>query len=53
MEAFGYLFGMIGMFFAIIAWGQIGSLRNEFNRLKNELKSSGTLVNSNLSDENF
>jgi len=34
MEAIGYLFGMTGMFFAIIAWGQIAALRSEFERIK-------------------
>ena len=43
MEAMGYIFGMAAMSFAIIAWGQIGILRNDLNSLKEKLKLSGVL----------
>ena len=35
--------GIIGMTFAIIAWGLIANLRKEFEELKKNLKDSGVL----------
>ena len=43
METVGFIFGMSGMSFAIIAWGLIGSLRKEFDDLKKNLEDSGVL----------
>jgi hypothetical protein len=37
------VFGIIGMTFAIIAWGLIAKLRKEFEELKKNLKDSGVL----------
>lgn len=44
MEVFGLMGFTIGggaMAFAIIAWGQIASLRKEFEELRNSLEESG------------
>ena len=41
MEVFGllgFIFGLSGMTFAIIAWGQIASLKKEFEDLKKSLR---------------
>ena len=46
MEAFGILgftFGLAGLTFAIIAWGQFASLKKEFEDLKKSLGESGVL----------
>ena len=43
METIGFVFGMIGMSFGIIAWGLVGSLRKEFEDLKKNLEDSGVL----------
>ena len=46
MDAFGlmgFISGMSGLSFAIIAWGQISSLRKEFEDLKRNLEDSGVL----------
>ncbi len=41
METIGFIFGMTGMSFAIIAWGLVGSLRKEFEDLKKNLAARG------------
>ena len=43
METIGFVFGMSGMSFAIIAWTQIASLTKEFDDLKKNLRDSGVL----------
>ncbi len=43
METIGFVFGMLGMSLAIIGWGLVGSLRNEFEDLKKILEDSGVL----------
>ncbi len=43
METTGFIFGMAGMSFAIIAWGLIARLRKEFEELKKNLEDSGVL----------
>ena len=46
METFGVLgstLGSAGVCFAIIAWGQIASLKKEFEDLKKNLEDSGVL----------
>ena len=43
METMGFIFGMPGISFAIIAWGQIASLKKEFYDLKKKLEDSGVL----------
>ena len=43
METVGFIFGLSGLSFAIIAWGQISSLRKEFEDLKRNLEDSGVL----------
>ena len=49
MEVVGMSTGVIGMTFAIIAWGLIGNLRNEFEALKKNLEDSGVLKNQTKS----
>ncbi len=44
MEMMGFIFGMSGMSFAIIAWSLTASLRKEFEELKENLKDSGVLT---------
>ena len=43
METMGFIFGLSGMSFAIIAWGLIASLRKEFEDLKKNLEDSGVV----------
>jgi len=43
METMGYIFGLGGMSFAIIAWGQIAALRKEFETLKKNIEAAGIL----------
>lgn len=43
METMGYIFGMAGLSFAIMAWGQIASLKKEFDELKKNLEEKGVL----------
>ncbi len=45
METIGFVFGMLGMSLAIIAWGLVGCLRKEFEDLKKNLEDSGVLKN--------
>ena len=51
MDSIGYIFGMTGMFFAIIAWGQIGQLRNDVHCLKEKLTASGALDAEELNNK--
>ncbi len=44
METMGFIFGMSGMSFAIIALGLTVSLRKEFEELKKNLEDSGVLT---------
>ena len=41
MENMGFVFGMSGVTFAIIAWGQIAALRKEFEELKQKVEIMG------------
>ena len=43
MENMGFIFGMSGITFAIIAWGQIATLRKEFEQLQKKLEYSGVI----------
>ena len=43
METLGFIFGMSGMSFAIIAWSQIAGFKKEFEDLKQNLRDSGVL----------
>lgn len=43
METMGFIFGMFGMSFGIIAVGKIASLKKEFEDLKKNLEDSGVL----------
>ena len=50
METTGFVFGLMGfclgstgVSFAIISWGQITSLRKEFESMKKRLEDSGVL----------
>ena len=43
METMGFIFGMTGMSFGIIAWGLIGNLRKEFEDLKKSLQDNDVL----------
>ncbi len=43
MNVLGFIFGLAGLSFAIIAWLQIDSLKKEFDELKKDLGDSGAL----------
>ena len=43
MGIIGFVFGILGVSMAIIAWGQIANLKNELNDLKKNLEDSGVL----------
>ena len=43
--------GIVGLTFAIIAWGLIGTLRKEFNELKKELEDTGVLKKQTKSED--
>jgi hypothetical protein len=43
MGILGFIFGLSGLAFAIIAWEQITALKKEFNDLKMDLEDSGNL----------
>ena len=52
MESLGYIFGMAGLSFALIAWERISGLRKEFDKLKNDLADSGIIkVNSESTEK--
>ena len=38
-----FIFGMSGVSFAMIAWGQIAVLRKEFDQLQKKLEDSGVI----------
>ncbi len=44
METVGFIFGMSGLAFALIAWERIVSLKKEFEELKKNLKDSDILI---------
>ncbi len=44
METLGYIFGMAGLSFAIMAWGQVSNLKKEFDELKKQLEQQGILT---------
>ena len=50
METMGFIFGLSGMSFAIIAWGLTASLRKEFEDLKKNLEDSGVLTKQTEKD---
>ena len=43
METMGYIFGLAGLSFALMAWEKIAALRKEFESLKQQLEQSGVL----------
>ena len=43
METMGYIFGMAGLSFAIMAWGQVSTLKKELDELKKKLVEKGVL----------
>ena len=43
METLGFVFGMTGMSFGIIAWGLVANLRKEFEDLKKSLQDNGVV----------
>ncbi len=43
MEVMGFIFGMAGVSFAMMAWGQIAVLRKEFDQLNEKLKNAGVI----------
>ena len=51
METIGFVFGMTGMSFAIIAWGLVGNLRKEFEDLKKNLEDSGVMQDETESSD--
>lgn len=51
MESVGFVFGISGMTFGIIAWGLIATLRKEFEDLKKSLEDSGVLKEQAKSED--
>ena len=51
METIGFIFGMAGISFAMIAWGQIAALRKEFEDLKKNLENAGVLKEQTESED--
>ncbi len=52
MEVVGFVFGLSGLSFALIAWERIAKLKKEFEELKSNLEASGILKNqTNKEDE--
>ncbi len=49
METVGFVFGMTGFCFALVAMGLVVNLRNEFEALKKNLKDSGVLKDQTTS----
>ena len=43
MESAGFVFGIMGMMFAIIAWSHIGALDKKFEAFKKRIEDSGVL----------
>ena len=43
MESLGYIFGLAGLAFAIIAWGKIEGLKKDFEELKKQLEELGVI----------
>ena len=43
METIGFVFGLSGLSFALIAWERIAKLRKEFEDLKKNIEDSGVL----------
>lgn len=43
METMGYIFGLAGLSFALMAWEKIATLRKEFESLKQQLEQGGVL----------
>ena len=43
MEKIGFVFGLSGLSFALIAWEKIAKLRKEFEDLKKNIEDSGVL----------
>jgi hypothetical protein len=51
METMGFIFGMAGISLAIMAWGQIATLRKEFEYLKRNLENAGVLKRRTESED--
>jgi hypothetical protein len=51
MESLGYIFGMTGLSFALMAWEKIRGLRKEFDGLKKELIDTGLIKVKNESEK--
>lgn len=43
METIGFVFGLSGLSFALIAWERIAKLRKEFEDMKMKIEDSGVL----------
>ena len=43
METIGFVFGLSGLSFALIAWERIAKLRKEFEDMKKKIEDSGVL----------
>ncbi len=43
MEQIGFVFGVMGLTFALIAMEKLSSLRKDFNKMKNDLADSGII----------
>lgn len=52
MEQIGFVFGVSGLAFALIAMEKLSSLRKDFDKMKNDLADSGIIkVNNEASDK--
>ena len=51
METIGFVFGLSGLAFALMAWEKIGRLNKEFEELKKNLSDSGVLKQQTKSGE--
>lgn len=50
MDSLGYIFGMAGLAFALMAWERISGLRKEIDGLKKELIDKGLIKVKNESE---
>ena len=48
METIGFVFGLSGLSFALIAWERIAKLRKEFENFKKNIEDSGVLKDQTI-----
>lgn len=52
MEQIGFIFGVAGLAFALMAMEKLSSLRKDFDKMKNDLVDSGIInMNTQSSDK--